>query len=229
MMINEEKITIPFSSTEQIEGIISYPERIRDNRAVLLCSPHPHFAGNMDNNVITSLYRFFSEKGLPVLRYNYRGAGGSTLNLHDDMSIFDYWNDVEENKKYDKTIIDTVACLNFLQDFNPGSRISVVGYSFGAIMAMLVGCSQPGVDSIAGIAPPLTEYDFSPVGRSEKRTYLAGSSGDFVYDRDQFISLCEGMSNLNGYDFFEDCDHFFRGKEGELNEAVWNFMEDDMR
>jgi len=228
-MVNEEKITIPFSGSEHIEGVISYPEKIRDNGAVLLCSPHPHFAGNMDNNVITSLYRFFSEKGLPVMRYNYRGVGASAIDLPDDISIFDYWNDVEENKKYDKTIADTEACLKFLSDFNDRSRISVIGYSFGAIMAMLVGCGHPGVETIAGIAPPLSEYDFSPLGRAEKRTYLFGSSGDFVYDRDQFISLCEGMDNLNDYHFFEDCDHFFRRREAELNEAVWNCMEDKVK
>lgn len=225
-MINEEKIIIPFSDGEHVESVISYPDVIGDRRAALLCSPHPHFAGNMDNNIIKALYGFLSSRGLPVMKYNYRGVGGSMIQLPEETSIFDYWNEVEENKKYEKTIEDTGACLKYLTESVPGVKVTMIGYSFGAIMAMLTGCDHPQIERVIGIAPPLSEYDFSPVGRSDKKTYLIGSSGDFVYDRDEFISFCKGMDNLNDYGFFEDCDHFFRGREDELSAAVWKFMEE---
>jgi hypothetical protein len=224
-MIHEENIRISFSDNECIEGVISYPERIEDKRAVLLCSPHPHFAGNMDNNVIKSLYHFISAKGLPVLRFNYRGVGGSAMNLPEDISLFDYWNNVEENKEYTKTIEDVKACLVYLTELDSELKISVTGYSFGAIMAMITGLYNPDVETLVGIAPPLSEYDFSSIKNAAHKTYLIGSSGDFVYNKDEFISLCKGMSSLNDYGFFDDCDHFFRGREDELSEAVWKFME----
>jgi alpha/beta superfamily hydrolase len=226
-MMNEEKIIIPVSGIEHIEGVMSYPDVIVDGRAAFLCSPHPHFAGNMENNIIKALYEFLSSRGLPVMKYNYRGVGGSMIRLPEETSIFDYWNDVEENKKYEKTIEDTEACLKYLNKSLPGVKITMIGYSFGAIMAMLAMWNHPEIERVIGIAPPLSEYDFSRVVSSDKKTYLIGSSGDFVYDRDEFITFCEGMDTLNDYAFFEDCDHFFRGREDELSAAVWKFMEDD--
>ncbi|RMD59217.1 MAG: hypothetical protein D6828_01810, partial [Nitrospirae bacterium] len=64
LMNYEELITITFRDGESLEGVLSYPEYIGDKRGVILCPPHPHFAGNMDNNIIKSLYLCFSEKGL---------------------------------------------------------------------------------------------------------------------------------------------------------------------
>jgi alpha/beta superfamily hydrolase len=223
-MLYEEKIRIPLSTGESIDGVLAYPEKIIEKKAVLLCSPHPHFAGNMDNNVIKGIYSHLSAQGLPVLRFNYRGVGKSSINLPESLSLFDYWEDVEENKKYTKALEDTATCVTYLTGIVPELKITMIGYSFGAIMAMLTGRENKDVESIVGIAPPLTEYDFSSLKDCNKAVYLIGSSGDFVYDEEKFLALCDDLQALRGYTFFDDCDHFFRKREKELAERVEHFM-----
>ena len=229
-MIYEEKIRLPFPDNECVQGILAYPEKVTDKRAVLLCSPHPHFAGNMDNNVICALYEFISEKGLPVLRFNYRGVGESELNLPDTVSLFNYWEEVEEKKLYTKPIEDTLACLDYLAHVDKGLKISLIGYSFGEIMVMLAGKSCPDIKQITLVAPPLSEYDFSLLSSLvNMNIFVIGSEGDFVYDRAKFLPFCQNIKTINDYEFFEDCDHFFLQKEEKLVHKIWNFMNRSMK
>ena len=55
--IVEERITFANEDGLELVGVLAYPERAKPNHTVLLCSPHPHFAGNMDNNVICAMAR----------------------------------------------------------------------------------------------------------------------------------------------------------------------------
>ena len=52
--IVEEHVTIE-SKSLRLRGILTYPAASEPQQAVLLCSPHPHFAGDINNNVIRSL------------------------------------------------------------------------------------------------------------------------------------------------------------------------------
>src|SRR5690606_30220555 len=44
---------------------------------VLMCHPHPLFHGSMDNKVVTTVTRTLAGRGLPTLRFNFRGVGNS--------------------------------------------------------------------------------------------------------------------------------------------------------
>ena len=62
-MFIEEQITIP-SDGVRLAGVLGYPEDGVPAYSVLLCPPHPNFAGDMDNNVIAALAREFSRDAL---------------------------------------------------------------------------------------------------------------------------------------------------------------------
>jgi hypothetical protein len=49
----------------------------------VIAHPHPLFGGTMDNKVVTTLARAFSEAGAAVLRFNFRGVGESA-GAHDE-------------------------------------------------------------------------------------------------------------------------------------------------
>ncbi|KHE94229.1 MAG: hypothetical protein SCABRO_00002, partial [Candidatus Scalindua brodae] len=46
-----------------LEGVLSYDENIINPPMVLLCPPHPHLGGDMENNVITALGNVLAENG----------------------------------------------------------------------------------------------------------------------------------------------------------------------
>jgi alpha/beta superfamily hydrolase len=39
----------------KLEGVLSYDENVLNPLIALLCPPHPHLGGDMENNVITAL------------------------------------------------------------------------------------------------------------------------------------------------------------------------------
>src|SRR6185503_13420770 len=49
----------------------------------VIAHPHPLFGGTMDNKVITTLARAFSDTGHTVFRFNFRGVG-ATEGAHDE-------------------------------------------------------------------------------------------------------------------------------------------------
>src|SRR5205809_2272148 len=53
-------------------------------RAVaVVCHPHPLYGGTMDNKVVTTVARAFTEAGATTYRFNFRGVG-ATEGTHDE-------------------------------------------------------------------------------------------------------------------------------------------------
>jgi alpha/beta superfamily hydrolase len=106
--------------------------------AVLL-HPHPRFGGNRFNAVVSALFRALPAVGITALRIDFRpGAGADGGTLADER-------------------VDTVTALDALAAHLPGARLHLVGYSFGAAVAL--GVEHPAVTSRIVIAPPLTVID----------------------------------------------------------------------
>jgi hypothetical protein len=65
----------------KIEVASSIPEAPRS--IAVIAHPHPLFGGTMDNKVVTTLARAFSESGAATFRFNFRGVG-ATEGAHDE-------------------------------------------------------------------------------------------------------------------------------------------------
>ncbi len=61
----------------KVEGIITYDEEVHNPLPLILCPPHPHLGGDMENNVIATLANVLAERPFVSLRFNYRGVGNS--------------------------------------------------------------------------------------------------------------------------------------------------------
>jgi alpha-beta hydrolase superfamily lysophospholipase len=48
-----------------------------DGYCALICHPHPLHGGTMDNKVVTTLARVYTELGIAAARFNFRGVGAS--------------------------------------------------------------------------------------------------------------------------------------------------------
>ena len=77
--------------------------------------PHPLFGGTMDNKVVQTLARSFSQNGWNVVRFNFRGVGQSE-GVHD--------NGVGE-------VQDLLFLINYFAASGP---IAMAGFSFGAFV-----------------------------------------------------------------------------------------------
>jgi alpha/beta superfamily hydrolase len=108
--------------------------------AALVCHPHPLGGGTMHNKVVYNAMKALNgpEWGLcwPVLRFNFRGTGLSH-GAHD--------GEAEAG--------DVLAALDWLE--NEYKRpLVVVGFSFGAVMALNACCGHRQVSAFAALGLP---------------------------------------------------------------------------
>lgn len=134
-----------------LEGLLN---KKSDQKAVIVCHPHPLYGGSMDNPVVIAIIDSFFEKGYTTLRFNFRGVGNSTGAFDDGIAEQD----------------DVLAALAMLVE-DGFTKIVLVGYSFGArinAQVMANGCSVPGhlADHIADhimVSPPMGFMSFDDI------------------------------------------------------------------
>src|SRR3989304_7811827 len=61
----------------ELEALWGEPQPARSDLAALVCHPHPLYGGTLHNKVVHHTSLALQERGLPVLRFNFRGAGKS--------------------------------------------------------------------------------------------------------------------------------------------------------
>lgn len=217
--------TIRFASgPNTLCGVLAYAPQGMPKCGVLLCSPHPHFAGDMDNNVICAVARDLAQHGV-TLRFDYRGIGCSEIKLREGVSVFDYWDEIEQTKSYEDAIEDITAGLNTLTEtVGPDVPVFCVGYSFGTITGMQVGTRAPGVRAVVGIAPPFGKVSFEFLRACDRPTYWIVGAQDFLYRDQAFEALKQLVGEQARFDLWKDVDHFFRGDEDRIAQAVTQFI-----
>src|SRR5580692_6598868 len=109
--------------------------------AALVCHPHPLGGGTFHNKVVYHAMKGINdpERGLgwPVLRFNFRGVGLSQ-GAHD--------GEAESE--------DVLAAIEWLENEYKVPLV-VVGFSFGAAMALKAYCGQGNSDSIGATVSAL--------------------------------------------------------------------------
>lgn len=190
----------------RLEGWLASPPNAR--AAAVICHPHPEYGGDMDNNVVVGVTRRLREAGAATLRFNFRGVGAS-------------------GGSYSGTFAETAdlrAAAAFLAAESGRERISLVGYSFGAMVVALVAADEERAERLALIALPATMFDPAPLERCALPKLLLHG------DRDRFCSpgtLQDLVSRLPGQNelrVLAGADHFFVDRESELGDEIVRFL-----
>ncbi|MFX0168873.1 MAG: alpha/beta hydrolase [Candidatus Hodarchaeota archaeon] len=89
---------------------------------LVLCHPHPLMGGSMDDSRLVTLSRAAVAAGINTLRFNFRGVGQSQGKFGHGVG----------------EIQDTITAVNYLRNhpYVQGSRIALLGYSFGGSIAL---------------------------------------------------------------------------------------------
>jgi alpha/beta superfamily hydrolase len=218
------KEQINFSNSPlRLSGILAYPIDGEPERSVILCSPHPHFAGDMQNNVIKHLADYFAKDSV-TLRFDYRGVGKSRIDLPSGTSVFDYWQQVEDNMDYRDALEDAQSAAKELLGSTYSLPCIVIGYSFGAVIGFKYGVSAESVSVLIGIAPPIGKVNFDFLNSCAKPCLIISGRDDFLYTPDQLEQFCLSYNNRTTIEIWENSDHFFRGEEEKLAIAIESFI-----
>lgn len=164
--------------------------------AALACHPHPLFGGTMHNKVVFQVARTLHRLGLPVLRFNFRGAGLSE-GTHD-----------EGRGEQD----DVRAALDWLAAQFPAKPILLAGFSFGAVVGLQVGCGDERVKELVALGLPVDRNDFSYLRECRKpKLFLHGAEDQFG-DVDRVRALVAALPEPKRLVVVSGVDHFFTGK-----------------
>ncbi len=169
----------------------------------VVCHPHPLFGGDMDNPVVIRVAEVAQAAGYATLRFNFRGAGASE-GVHD--------KGLGEQE-------DVRAVMAALASHLPaGSRVGVMGYSFGAAMA--ARATRPSLPEVplGLIAPPLGMYELDFLQTSPGTLLLVAGTADSYCPVETLHRLAAITSAEER--IVEGADHFFFGKLYPLGEAI---------
>lgn len=146
----------------RLECLLKTPAGDAARGAAVVCHPHPLFGGTLHNKVVHAAAEALVGLGLPALRFNFRGAGRSA-GTHD----------AGRGESDDLRAVLDEATRRF-----PGAPLLVAGYSFGAYVGLGVGCFDPRVAALIGIAAPAGIFDFGFLRECTKPLTLIHGEAD---------------------------------------------------
>ena len=174
----------------------------------LVCHPHPLFGGTMHNKVVFRVARTLHDLGLPVLRFNFRGAGLSE-GVHD-----------KGRGEQD----DVRVALDWLAAQFPAKPILLAGFSFGALVGLNVGGADQRVEPLVGLGLPVTRAEHGLLRDCSKpKLFLHGSQDQFS-DVNQIREFVAALPEPKRLVIVPDVDHFFTGKLDELHRALREWL-----
>ena len=198
----------PSGRLEAILWTPSAPARHRPPLAAVVCHPHPLFGGTMHNKVVYQAAKSLDGCGLPVLRFNFRGAGLSA-GKHDRGAG-------EQG--------DVRTALDFLAKHFASVPLLLAGFSFGAWVGLRVGCEDARVSHLIGLGIPVNSSDFSFLRKCGKPKLFVHGSNDQYGAVGRVKALVASLPGENHLIVVEGVDHFFAGKLHQLDAAITNWV-----
>jgi alpha/beta superfamily hydrolase len=170
----------------------------------VVCHPHPLFGGTMHNKVVFQAAKAIHSRGIPVLRFNFRGAGLSE-GVHDK-------GRGEQG--------DVHAVLDYLAHEFPSRPILLAGFSFGAWVGLRVGCEDARVTKLIGLGLPANDSDLSYLRACAKAKLIIQGGNDEFGSRQNVEALFATMPEPKSLVFVDGADHFFAGKLDQVAAAI---------
>jgi hypothetical protein len=188
----------------KLEALWELPAGARTDLAGLVCHPHPLYGGTLHNKVVHHTSLALQERGLPVLRFNFRGAGKSQGRHDHGRGEAD----------------DVRAALDWLAAERPGAGIVLAGFSFGAWVGLRVGCRDPRVRALLGVGLPAGTSDFSYLAECPKPKLFVQGSRDQYGSRASVERVVKAASAPKQLVWIEGADHFFAGHLVALRHGI---------
>jgi len=193
-----------------LEAVLKEPDSSHRGAGVL-CHPHPLFGGTMHTKAVYRAGQALNEAGFAVLRFNFRGVGSSTGS---------HGGGVGERE-------DAAAALDWLAAKYPGTPLLAGGFSFGSMVALSVGASDPRVVALIGLGLPIERdeaYDFSFLSGVAKPVLIVQGENDEFGSGARIASHVAGLGSHITLVRVPGADHYFTERIDEMKEAVRDYF-----
>jgi uncharacterized protein len=185
--------------------------------AAVVCHPHPLYGGTLHNKVVFHAMKALNSFGMPVLRFNFRGAGLSHGEHDQGLGEID----------------DVRTALDWL-DHEFHLPIIFGGFSFGAAVGLRAACPDPRVEAIIALGTPVSpiddrSYDYEFLKTCTKPKLFVSGSRDQFASKARLEALVAQLPEPKKLMIIEAADHFFEGRLREMREAVEGWVRETVR
>jgi alpha/beta superfamily hydrolase len=209
-----------------------------------LAAPHPALGGSMTAPVVAELAWALTRAGHPTLRFDYRGVGGSqgksrhraggdaSLALAQSALSRPQLSELDPVRlpraqpaparrplsELADEAADLMAAAEQLLATAPARSLCLVGYSFGAAVA-LACAGDPRVEELVLVAPPTRLFDFSSLAQLDKPVLAVLAEHDVLSASDDLRLAAQGTVTSIAH-----ADHGFRRGMRELGHEVVEWL-----
>ena len=192
----------------RLEALLWTTGAAAPERAALVCHPHPLYGGTLHNKVVFQAAKSLHAAGMPVLRFNFRGAGLSE----------------GEHDRGRGEQQDVRCAIDYLAGAFPGLPVVLAGFSFGAWVGLRVGVEDARVTRLVGIGTPVNDSDFSYLrGSIKPKLFVVGTEDQFAA-RDKVEEMVASLKEPKRLVLVPGADHFLVGKLDQLDRAITEWM-----
>ena len=184
--------TVSFTSGDgtMLEGDLLTPPD--PTGTAVVAHPHPLYGGTRHDLVVAALCRGFVDAGRRVLRFDFRGTGGS-------------------GGSHDGGLGEQADLLAAIEAVEPApTDLVVAGYSFGADIALAT--DHPCVESWLVVAPPLSvvAVEEMPAASDERPVHVLHPVHDQFNPLARLRTLVDTWTNASVHEL-DGVDHFLHG------------------
>lgn len=176
--------------------------------AAVVCHPHPLHGGTMHTKAVFRAAQALAEAGLLALRFNFRGVGTSTGSFDEGVGEQD----------------DVRAALEWLAGEAPEVPMVVAGFSFGSLVGLRVGVEEDRVRALLGMGLPVSMYDYSFLGDTEKPTLVVQGEEDEFGGGEEVEDALAGLGGHVTVVRVPGADHYFDDRFEPLKEAIGEYF-----
>ena len=182
--------------------------------ACLVAHPHPLFGGTMHNKVVYHATKVLNGFGFPVLRFNFRGVGGS-----------------QGEHNYGRgEVNDVQVALEWLSN-EFGKPIIFTGFSFGAAIGLRAACPDSRVAALISLGTPVAARDYSYEFLREcakPKLFVSGEKDQFATSQ-ALEEMVRTLPEPTRLVLIPQADHFFTGHLDPMRGALKTWIEDMLR
>jgi alpha/beta superfamily hydrolase len=195
--------TFEFDSLDgpRLVGDLAMPAIVHG--ATVVCHPHPHYGGTRFDTVVSALYTALPAAGIATLRFDFRSQ---------------FSDGVGER-------LDALAALDELAAAVPAVAIAIVGYSFGAWVAL--GLDDARVGALVAVAPPLSAMA-EPLAPPSVPTLVLTPAHDQFSPPTVVAPTIDDWRSRSGapidFEVIEMADHFLAGRTAAVAERVASWL-----
>ena len=187
-----------------LEALLEEPDEAPLTEACVVCHPHPLFGGTLHNKVVYRIARGLRRRGTAVLRFNFRGVGGSTGTHAEGVG----------------EIEDARAALAWLRARYPDVPYALAGFSFGARVILNLGCSLGDARRLIAAGVPTRAGELSMLTTCTVPKFFVSSTHDQYAPAAELDALIANAAPPKQLIWVRAEDHFFAGALDALEEVV---------